>query len=76
MAEWIVMQTRRQRLEGLNRFDCSRVIALLLVKFAKGAVISATRQERKLAQTFERVLLDAAYSDLTVEAEKDEEGGQ
>ncbi|EYB81718.1 hypothetical protein Y032_0375g233 [Ancylostoma ceylanicum] len=51
-------------------FDFSRMVALLLAKFGLGDVTNATRQERKMAEAFERVLLDAAYSDLTVEDEE------
>ena len=57
-------------------FHYSRVVALLLVKFGKGGVTNANNQERKMAQAFEKVLLNAAHSDLTIEAEEDEEGGQ
>ncbi|EYB84608.1 hypothetical protein Y032_0313g2184 [Ancylostoma ceylanicum] len=51
-------------------FDCSRVVALLLAKF-KGDATNATRQVRKMAEEFESVLLDAAYSYMTVEYEED-----
>ncbi|EYC44176.1 hypothetical protein Y032_0470g2035 [Ancylostoma ceylanicum] len=52
-------------------FDCSRVVALLLAKFGQGDVTNATRQESKMAEAFERVLLDAAHCDLTIEDEED-----
>ncbi|EYC38780.1 hypothetical protein Y032_0696g1609 [Ancylostoma ceylanicum] len=54
-------------------FDCSRVDALLLAKFGHGEVTNATRQERKMAKAFERVFLDAAYSDLMTEGEEGHE---
>ncbi|EYC05661.1 hypothetical protein Y032_0081g1509 [Ancylostoma ceylanicum] len=52
-------------------FDCSRVVALLLAKFGQGDITNATRQERKMAEAFEGVLLDAAYCDLTIESGED-----
>ncbi|EYC44216.1 hypothetical protein Y032_0468g2010 [Ancylostoma ceylanicum] len=54
-------------------FDCSRVVALLLAKFGQGDVTNTTHQERKMAEAFERVLLYAAYCDLTVEDEENVE---
>ncbi|EYC21993.1 hypothetical protein Y032_0018g3651 [Ancylostoma ceylanicum] len=51
-------------------FDWSGVVALLLAKFGQGDATNAIRQKRKMAEAFERVLLDAAYSDL---ATKDDE---
>ncbi|EYB88946.1 hypothetical protein Y032_0239g3323 [Ancylostoma ceylanicum] len=52
-------------------FDCSCVVALLLAKFGQGDVTNATRQERKMAGAFERVLLDVAYSEFAEEDEED-----
>ncbi|EYC14089.1 hypothetical protein Y032_0042g712 [Ancylostoma ceylanicum] len=52
-------------------FDYSRVVALLLAKFGKGDVTNATRQQHEMAEAFESVLVDAAYSDLTIEDEED-----
>ncbi|EYC16180.1 hypothetical protein Y032_0034g2843 [Ancylostoma ceylanicum] len=52
-------------------FDCLRVFALLLAKFGKGGVTNGTRQERKMAEAFERVLLEAAYYEMTIEDEED-----
>ncbi|EYB86561.1 hypothetical protein Y032_0204g1877 [Ancylostoma ceylanicum] len=52
-------------------FDCSRVVALLMAKFGQGDVTNTTHQERKMAEAFERVLLGAAYCDLTVEDMED-----
>ncbi|EYC45237.1 hypothetical protein Y032_0435g1423 [Ancylostoma ceylanicum] len=54
-------------------FDCSRVVALLLAKFGQGDVTNTTHQERKMAEAFERFLLDAAYCDLTTEDEENVE---
>ncbi|EYC07794.1 hypothetical protein Y032_0069g399 [Ancylostoma ceylanicum] len=42
-------------------------------KFGQGDVTNATHQERKMAEAFERVLLDAAYCDLTIEDEENVE---
>ncbi|EYB93042.1 hypothetical protein Y032_0187g1132 [Ancylostoma ceylanicum] len=47
------------------------MVALLLAKFCQGDVTNATHQERKMAEAFERVLLDAAYCGLTIEDEED-----
>ncbi|EYC40403.1 hypothetical protein Y032_0613g671 [Ancylostoma ceylanicum] len=52
-------------------FYCSLLVAFLLAKFGQGDVTNATHQERKMAEAFERVLLDAAYCDLTIEDEED-----
>ncbi|EYB85832.1 hypothetical protein Y032_0290g1547 [Ancylostoma ceylanicum] len=52
-------------------FDCSRVVALLLAKFGQSDVTNTTHQKRKMAEAFERVLLDAAYCDLSIEDEED-----
>ncbi|EYB97894.1 hypothetical protein Y032_0136g1984 [Ancylostoma ceylanicum] len=52
-------------------FDCSCVVALSLAKFSHGDVTNTTHQKRKMAEAFERVLLDAAYCDLTREDEED-----
>ncbi|EYC36293.1 hypothetical protein Y032_0912g3010 [Ancylostoma ceylanicum] len=52
-------------------FDCSRLVALLLAKFGQDDGTIATRQEWRMAEAFERVLLDAAYIYLTIEDEED-----
>lgn len=44
----------------------SCVVAVLLAKFGQGDSSSATRDERKLADAFGRILLEAAYSELVV----------
>ncbi|EYB91257.1 hypothetical protein Y032_0208g2078 [Ancylostoma ceylanicum] len=50
--------------------DRSRVVALLLVKFGQGDITNRIRQDHKMAEAFERVLLDAAFSELMIQDEE------
>ncbi|EYC09492.1 hypothetical protein Y032_0060g3146 [Ancylostoma ceylanicum] len=50
--------------------DHARVVALSLAKFGQGDIINATRHEHKMAEAFEKVLLDVASCDLTIEDEE------
>ncbi|EYC17838.1 hypothetical protein Y032_0029g1901 [Ancylostoma ceylanicum] len=52
-------------------FEPSRVVALLLARFGPGDGSCATRDERKMAEAFGRILLEASYSELAIAEEED-----
>ncbi|KAL6723368.1 hypothetical protein Aduo_018380 [Ancylostoma duodenale] len=52
-------------------FEPSRVVALLLARFGPGDGNCATRDERKLAEAFGRILLEAAHCELTIADEEE-----
>ncbi|EYC02133.1 hypothetical protein Y032_0102g3512 [Ancylostoma ceylanicum] len=52
-------------------FEPSCDVVLLLARFGPGDGSCATRDERKVAEAFGRILLQASYSELAIVDEED-----